>query len=61
LNIDGFFDHLLQFLARAVDSGFIRPEQANTVVVSDDPAALLDALAAAPTAPAEPWLNRSDR
>jgi uncharacterized protein (TIGR00730 family) len=61
LNIDGFFDRLLQFLARAVDSSFIRPKQANTVIVSDDPAALLDALAAAPSATAEPWLNRSDR
>jgi uncharacterized protein (TIGR00730 family) len=61
LNVDGFFDHLLLFLTRAVDSGFIRPEQANTVVVTDDPVVLLDALASTPAVPSLAWLNRSDR
>ena len=27
LNVDGFFDQLLAFLAHAVDSGFIKPRQ----------------------------------
>jgi hypothetical protein len=45
LNVDGFFDHLLRFLAHAVEMGFIRPELVKTIAVSDDPGALLDALA----------------
>jgi uncharacterized protein (TIGR00730 family) len=45
LNVDGFFDHLLTFLASAVDMGFIAPDLVNSLVVSGDPAGLLDALA----------------
>jgi uncharacterized protein (TIGR00730 family) len=45
LNVDGFFDHLLTFLANAVAMGFIAPDLVNSLVVSDDPAILLDALA----------------
>lgn len=45
LNVGGFFDHLLTFLANAVDMSFIAPDLVNSLVVSDDPAVLLDALA----------------
>ena len=45
LNVDGFFDHLLRFLAHAVERGFIAAQLVSTIVVSDDPATLLDALA----------------
>jgi uncharacterized protein (TIGR00730 family) len=48
LNVDGFFDHLLTFLAHAVDLGFIAPDLLNSLVVSGDPAVLLDALAEDP-------------
>ena len=41
LNVDGFFDHLLTFLAHAVDMGFIAPHLVNSLVVSEDPVALL--------------------
>lgn len=47
LNVDGFFDHLLTFVAHAVDMGFISPGRAGAIVVSDDPESLLDALVAA--------------
>jgi len=50
LNVDGFFDHLLRFMEHAVEMGFIGPELVGTIAVSDDPADLLDALAAS-TAP----------
>ena len=49
LNVQGFFDHLLTFLAHAVDLGFIAPDLANSLVVSGDPAVLLDAIAAQPS------------
>jgi uncharacterized protein (TIGR00730 family) len=48
LNVDGFFDHLLTFLATAVEMGFIAPDLVNSLVVSDDPAVLLDALPGGP-------------
>jgi uncharacterized protein (TIGR00730 family) len=42
LNVNGFFDHLLRFLANAVDLGFIAPDLVDSLVVSDDPDELLD-------------------
>jgi uncharacterized protein (TIGR00730 family) len=47
LNVEGFFDHLLAFLAHAVELGFINSELVNSLVVADDPETLLDALAQA--------------
>jgi uncharacterized protein (TIGR00730 family) len=47
LNVDGFFDHLLRFLTYAVDAGFIPGGLIDGLIVSDDPVALLDALAQA--------------
>jgi uncharacterized protein (TIGR00730 family) len=44
LNVDGFFNGLLQFLTHATDLGFIRPAQVAAIVVSEDPNALLEAL-----------------
>ena len=35
LNIDGYYDHLLSFLDRAVEDGFIRKEHRNNLMVSD--------------------------
>jgi uncharacterized protein (TIGR00730 family) len=45
LNVDGFFDGWLQFVAHAVEQGFIRPELADRIVVANDSSTLLDALA----------------
>jgi uncharacterized protein (TIGR00730 family) len=45
LNVEGFFDHLLRFLTHAVDAGFIPGPLVNSLIVSDDPVTLLDALA----------------
>jgi uncharacterized protein (TIGR00730 family) len=45
LNVDGFFDHLLRFLAHAVEAGFIPGPLLKGLIVSDDPTSLLDALA----------------
>jgi uncharacterized protein (TIGR00730 family) len=44
LNVDGFFDHLLAFLAHAVATGFIPPHLVNSLVIEDDPGRLLDAM-----------------
>jgi uncharacterized protein (TIGR00730 family) len=45
LNVEGFFDHLLTFLTHAVEMAFISPNLVNSLVVRDEPGALLDALA----------------
>lgn len=46
LNVGGYYDHLLAFLDRSVASGFLGAEQRSTLIVRDQPTALVDALAA---------------
>ena len=48
LNVAGFFDQLLDFIRHAVDSGFIKPRQFDSLIVSDDAGNLLDALVGPP-------------
>jgi uncharacterized protein (TIGR00730 family) len=50
VNVDGFFDHLLTFLAHAVEAGFIPPRLVDSLMVDDDPKRLLESLLAARTA-----------
>ena len=45
LNVEGFFDDLLDFVGHAVAERFIKPTQADRLIVSKDAASLLDALA----------------
>jgi uncharacterized protein (TIGR00730 family) len=44
LNVDGFFDLLLSFMAHAVERGFIQPELVDDIAVSGDPEGLLAAM-----------------
>jgi len=44
LNVDGFYDELLVFLAHAVEVGFIRSHQIERITVSDGVDVLLDAV-----------------
>jgi len=44
LNIDGYYDHLLSFLDRAVADGFIRKEHRNNLMVSDQIELLMEKL-----------------
>jgi uncharacterized protein (TIGR00730 family) len=45
VNVDGYFDHLLQFLHHAVGEGFIRAEHSDLLSVERDPGRLLVRLA----------------
>ena len=54
LDVGGFYTLLLEFLDGAVDAGLIWPEHRELVAANDDPAALLDLLAATPTDPQGP-------
>jgi uncharacterized protein (TIGR00730 family) len=44
LNVDGFYDALLRFMARTVDEGFLSPEQLAVLQVGTEPQALLESL-----------------
>lgn len=44
LNVEGYFDHLLRFLDRAVDEGLLQARNRGMFVVGTDPSALLDGL-----------------
>lgn len=42
LNVAGYFDHLMNFMNRAVEEGFLLPEHLKMFAVNDDPEKLLD-------------------
>jgi uncharacterized protein (TIGR00730 family) len=46
LNIEGYYDPLLEFLKRTVDEGFLAAQQFERLRVDSDPTRLLDRLAA---------------
>jgi uncharacterized protein (TIGR00730 family) len=49
LNVNGYFDRLLEFLDRAVDEGLLDSESRALLVVATEPRALLGALSRRPT------------
>jgi len=58
LNVDGFYDPLVQFLAHAARSGFIRAEQHAQFIVAGSGAELFDPFAQFPPRRNEKWLSR---
>jgi uncharacterized protein (TIGR00730 family) len=44
VNVEGFYDPLLQFLRHAADEGFIRPQHWDLLIVESDPSLLLERL-----------------
>jgi len=57
LNIDGYFDGLLQFLDRAVAEGFLRAEHRALLIVSDRLSDLLERMADYRSPIQEHWLT----
>ena len=51
LNVEGFFDQLLQLLDRMTATGFLKSKNRDQLHVGDDPAKLLEVLAAASRLP----------
>ncbi|HIE71606.1 MAG TPA: TIGR00730 family Rossman fold protein, partial [Planctomycetes bacterium] len=41
LNVNGYFDGLLQFLDQTVEHGYLREQQRGTLIVDSEPQALL--------------------
>jgi uncharacterized protein (TIGR00730 family) len=58
LNVAGYWDPLLAFLQHAVDERFLRAEHLETLIVSEDAGALLNALAAHKPRVLDKWLDR---
>ncbi len=57
LNVAGFYDPLLAFLASAVDAGFLRPQHLDLLVAETDPAHLLDRMHEHRPPAVEKWLE----
>ena len=57
LNVNGFYDALAGFLDHAVESGFLRPQHRETLIVEEDPVELLARLAAFKAPRVGKWLE----
>ncbi len=57
LDVGGHFGGLLEWFDRAVRDGFLRPEHRNSLLVDDDPGALLDALSVVTVPVNQKWLD----
>jgi uncharacterized protein (TIGR00730 family) len=57
LNVNGYYDHLAAFLDHAVAAGFLRPQHRAVLSVADEPAELLDRLAAYQPPTVGKWLE----
>jgi uncharacterized protein (TIGR00730 family) len=60
LDVAGYYRPLVAFIDHAVASGFVRAEHRASIVESDDPARLLDALAAWKPRHREKWIGRGE-
>ena len=57
LNVRGYYDHLAALLDHAVTEGFLRPQHRAVLRVADEPAELLDRLAAYEPPVVAKWLE----
>lgn len=60
LNVDGFFDPLLQMLDRTVEEEFLSAMNRQQLLTSTDEQEILDRLAAAHPVPRRQWIDRSE-
>ena len=58
LNVAGYFDHLLRWIEHAADLGFVRPQHRHILATATEPAAMLEALAAAQVPKVETWVGQ---
>jgi uncharacterized protein (TIGR00730 family) len=61
LNVEGFYDQLLQFLDHAVNEQFLKASNRKLIQCSTDPEELLDMILSAPVAAEEKWVSRDPR
>jgi uncharacterized protein (TIGR00730 family) len=58
LNVNGFYDHLLEFLRHMVGENFLRQEQFDMLLVDSDPVRLLAKMRSFEPARLEKWIDR---
>lgn len=59
LNVEGYFDRLLSFVAHSIEEGFVRREYGSMISVSDSAGVLLDMLASYEPPRVEKWIDRA--
>lgn len=59
LNVDGYYDHLIAFLKRAGDDGFIRDLHQGLIQVGEEPGALIDTLRAYDVPKLHRWIQKT--
>jgi uncharacterized protein (TIGR00730 family) len=57
LNVHGYFDRLLSFVAHSIDEGFVRREYNAMILVSSSPDALIDMMHAYKPPTVEKWID----
>lgn len=57
LNIDGYYDHLIQFLDHQVRSGLVSTAHRNNIITGNSPAMVLDLMQSYNTSPSGKWLS----
>jgi uncharacterized protein (TIGR00730 family) len=60
LNVEGYYDPLLEFLDRSVGERFVRAAHREMVLVENSPAALLDRIEAYDAPRIEKWMDREE-
>ncbi|TVV72433.1 TIGR00730 family Rossman fold protein [Sphingomonas solaris] len=60
LNVNGFYDAMSGFIDHVVAEGFLRPADRARLIVTHDPAAMLDAVAGFVAPPARRWIDDSE-
>ncbi len=58
LNTNGFYDELLQMLAKMVEKGFVKAENLNAILVDTNVDALLDQMKAFQPLPRPQWMTK---
>jgi uncharacterized protein (TIGR00730 family) len=59
LNVRGYFDGLLSFVAHSIKEGFVKREYQSMIAVADAPGDLLDRLATYEPPVVEKWIDRA--
>ena len=59
LNVDGFYDPLLNLMNHAVEEHFVRAAHRDLIVVETEPAALLDSMAKYHAPQVHKWIDKS--
>jgi len=60
LNVQGYYDFLLQHIDHAIEQGFVRPEYRSLILVESDPDRLVSMLLEYKPTRRDRWINREE-